>query len=198
MQFREATESDAEAIAATFDGNNAIILLGKEEPVEVTVNFLYGCSNPRRANEFALIQESAALAGFDVQNKCSDTWGSDLGSGVYDAVVFGWQSTSLAVTSSKATFASDGGNNLNGYANAAVDAAYEALSTEFDPEKQIELLLTVEKELWADGYGVTVFQFPGVTAWNGNKVSGVVPAPLAPMFFWNFWEWVQEGEIVEG
>lgn len=27
--------------AYTFDGNNAIILLGKEEPVEVTVNFLY-------------------------------------------------------------------------------------------------------------------------------------------------------------
>jgi hypothetical protein len=26
MQFREATESDAEAIAATFDGNNALPL----------------------------------------------------------------------------------------------------------------------------------------------------------------------------
>jgi peptide/nickel transport system substrate-binding protein len=56
----------------------------------------------------------------------------------------------------------------------------------------------VEKNLWADAYGVTVFQFPGVTAYNKNKVSGVVPAPLAPMFFWNFWEWKQEGEIVKG
>ncbi len=165
---------------------------------KVPVKFLFGCGNTRRQNEFALIQASAAQAGFDVQNKCDDNWGSLLGSGTYDAVVFGWQSTSLAVTSSKATFASDGGNNLNGYKNDAVDAAYKALSTEFDRAKQVELLTTVEKNLWADAYGVTVFQFPGVTAYNKNKVSGVVPAPLAPMFFWNFWEWKQEGEIVKG
>ncbi len=165
---------------------------------KVPVKFLFGCGNTRRQNEFALIQASAAQAGFDVQNKCDDNWGSLLGSGTYDAVVFGWQSTSLAVNSSKATFASDGGNNLNGYKNDAVDAAYKALSTEFDRAKQVELLTTVEKNLWADAYGVTVFQFPGVTAYNKNKVSGVVPAPLAPMFFWNFWEWKQEGEIVKG
>jgi peptide/nickel transport system substrate-binding protein len=165
---------------------------------KVKVKFLFGCGNTRRQNEFALIQASAAQAGFDVQNKCDDNWGSLLGSGTYDAVVFGWQSTSLAVTSSKATFASDGGNNLNGYKNDAVDAAYKSLSTEFDKAKQVELLTTVEKNLWADAYGVTVFQFPGVTAYNKNKVSGVVPAPLSPMFFWNFWEWKQEGEIVKG
>ena len=72
---------------------------------------------------------------------------------------------------------------------ADVDAAYKALSTEFDAAKQVELLTTIEKELWGDAYGVTVFQFPGVTAYNKNKVSGVVPAPLSPMFFWNFWDW---------
>ncbi len=34
-----ATRINSEAY--TFDGSNAIILVGKEEPVEVTVNFLY-------------------------------------------------------------------------------------------------------------------------------------------------------------
>jgi len=34
-----ATRINSEAY--TFDGNNAIILVGKEEPVEVTFNFLY-------------------------------------------------------------------------------------------------------------------------------------------------------------
>jgi peptide/nickel transport system substrate-binding protein len=165
---------------------------------KVAVKFLFGCGNTRRQNEFALIQASAAEAGFDVQNKCNDDWGSLLGSGTYDAVVFGWQSTSLAVTRSKATFASDGGNNLNGYKNTAVDEAYAALSSEFDTAKQLELLKTIEKNLFADAYGVTIFQFPGVTAYNKNKISGIVPAPLAPMFFWNFWEWKQEGEIIKG
>jgi len=35
------TATRATSTAFTFDGDNAIILLGKEEPVEVTVNFLY-------------------------------------------------------------------------------------------------------------------------------------------------------------
>jgi peptide/nickel transport system substrate-binding protein len=197
--YAEVAAANGSADYANVDIAGAKALLAKAGVSgKVPVKFLFGCGNTRRQNEFALIQASAAQAGFDVQNKCDDNWGSLLGSGTYDAVVFGWQSTSLAVTSSKATFASDGGNNLNGYKNAAVDAAYKALSTEFDRTKQVELLTTVEKNLWADAYGVTVFQFPGVTAYNKNKVSGVVPAPLSPMFFWNFWEWKQEGEIVKG
>lgn len=192
-----ASNGSADYASVDIDGAKALLATaGVTTPVKV--KFMFGCGNTRRQNEFALIQESAAKAGFDVLNKCDDNWGSALGSGVYDAVVFGWQSTSLAVTSSKATFASDGGNNLNGYKNDAVDAAYKALSTEFDAAKQVELLTAIEKELWGDAYGVTVFQFPGVTAYNQNKVSGVIPAPLAPMFFWNFWEWKQEGEIVKG
>jgi peptide/nickel transport system substrate-binding protein len=192
-----AANGSADYASVDIDGAKALLAsAGVTAPLDV--KFMFGCGNTRRQNEFALIQESAAKAGFNVLNKCDDNWGSALGSGVYDAVVFGWQSTSLAVTSSKATFASDGGNNLNGYKNDAVDAAYKALSTEFDAAKQVELLTTIEKELWGDAYGVTVFQFPGVTAYNKNKVSGVVPAPLAPMFFWNFWDWKQEGDIVQG
>lgn len=197
--YDEMVAANGSADYANVDIEGAKALLAQAGVTgTVPVKFLFGCTNTRRQNEYALIQASAAQAGFDVQNKCSATWGADLGSGVYDAVVFGWQSTSTAVTSSKATFASDGGNNLNGYANDAVDAAYASLSTEFDAAKQLELLITVEKNLWSDAYGVTVFQFPGVTAYNSNKVSGVVPAPLAPMFFWNFWEWKQLGDIVKG
>jgi len=192
-----AANGSADYAEVDIDGAKAL-LASAGVTKTVDVKFMFGCSNTRRQNEFALIQESAAKAGFNVINKCDENWGSALGSGVYDAVVFGWQSTSLAVTASKATFASDGGNNLNGYKNDAVDEAYAKLSTEFDAAKQIELLTEVEKQLWADGYGVTVFQFPGVTAYNEKKVSGVVPAPLSPMFFWNFWDWKQEGEIVQG
>ncbi len=192
-----AANGSADFAEVDIDGAKAL-LAGAGVTKTVDVKFMFGCANTRRQNEFALIQESAAKAGFNVMNKCDDNWGSALGSGVYDAVVFGWQSTSLAVTSSKATFASDGGNNLNGYKNDAVDAAYAKLSSEFDATKQVALLTEIEKALWSDGYGVTVFQFPGVTAYNEKKVSGIVPAPLAPMFFWNFWDWKQEGEIVQG
>jgi peptide/nickel transport system substrate-binding protein len=49
-------------------------------------------------------------------------------------------------------------------------------------------MLQIEKELIADAYGTTIFQFPGLTV-SSAKVSGVKPSALAPNYFWNFWEW---------
>ena len=182
-------EENGSAEYADVDIEGATALLAEAGvSTPVNVNFMYGLSNTRRQNEYQLIAASASQAGFNVVDAGSDDWGSKLGDGTYDAVLFGWQSTSTAVTASEATFASDGGNNLNGYASDKVDAAYDTLQGEYDAAKQLDLLIDVEKELWADAYGVTVFQFPGVTAWSKN-VDGVVPAPLSPQFFWNYPEW---------
>lgn len=51
--------------AYTFDGSNAIILVGKEEPVEVTINFLY----TEVANELWEVAEAAFQAKTAVQVK---------------------------------------------------------------------------------------------------------------------------------
>ena len=187
--YERMIEENGSAEYAEVDIAGATALLAEAGvATPVNVNFMYGLTNTRRQNQYQLIAASASQAGFNVVDAGSDDWGSKLGDGTYDAVLFGWQSTSTAVTASEATFASDGGNNLNGYVNDKVDAAYDTLQGEYDKDKQLDLLIDVEKELWADAYGVTVFQFPGVTAWSSN-VDGVVPAPLAPQFFWNYPEW---------
>lgn len=59
------TASRVNSEAYTFDGNNAIILLGKEEPVEVTVNFLY----TEVALEIWEVADAAFHAGSLVQIK---------------------------------------------------------------------------------------------------------------------------------
>jgi hypothetical protein len=59
------TATRATSTAYTFDGDNAIILLGKEEPVEVTVNFLY----TEVAAELWAVAEAAFQAGSLVQVK---------------------------------------------------------------------------------------------------------------------------------
>jgi hypothetical protein len=59
------TATRASADAYTFDGANAIILLGKEEPVEVTVNFLY----TEVASEIWDVAEAAFQAGSLVEVK---------------------------------------------------------------------------------------------------------------------------------
>jgi peptide/nickel transport system substrate-binding protein len=152
------------------------------------VKFLYGKSNTRRASEFALIQASANQAGFNVIDDGDDKWSSKLGDGSYDAVLFAWQFTSLAVTATQAQNQTGGGSNFNGYSNASVDAAYTSLAGEYDAAKQKTLLQQVDKQLWDDAYGVTLFQFPNVTAYS-NSVSNVKDAPLAPNVFWNYFDW---------
>lgn len=182
-----------------YDPEGALALLeeaGVSTPVDVKM--LFSSTNPRRANQYVLIQEAAAEAGFNVIDASSPTWSSDLGSGTYDVSLFAWVSTSTAVSGSELNFITGGGNNFQGYGNAEVDALYKSLSTEFDPEVQKELLTQIETLLWADAVGTTIFQHPGVTAYNKNKLSGVVPAPLSPNMFWNFWEWTPIAEVVEG
>lgn len=168
---------------------------GVATPIDVTL--LYGKSNARRAAEYQLFAESAAEAGFNLIDGGSDDWGSLLGSGSYDASLFGWQSTSLAVSESAATFRSDGGNNLSGYANEEVDALYDELEVAFEEDEQLRILGEVEALLYEDAYGLTIFQFPGVVAFR-DTVAGVESGVLSPSVFWNFWEWdPSEGAVVE-
>ena len=69
-----------------------------------------------------------------------------------------------------------------------VDALFDELQTETEADRQQEILREVEKHLWADAFGITIFQFPGVNAWS-EQVTGVDPIPLSPTIFHGFWNW---------
>jgi peptide/nickel transport system substrate-binding protein len=163
----------------------------------VDVKFWFPTGNVRRAQEVELIQKSAAKAGFNVITTDEPDWEfTDYTIheiNPHDAVIFAWQSTSLAVAGSDQIFASydkpaDKAGNYNGYGNPKVDELLAELSVTIDPDKQTEIMLEVEKTLIADAYGTTIFQFPGLTV-SSSKISGIKPSPLAPGYFWNFWEW---------
>jgi len=171
------------------DIEGAAALLAEAGVTSPEVCILYATNNPRRVNEFALIQASAQEAGFVVEDCGSPEWGGLLGTpGAYDAVFFGWQSTSLGVTNSSATFRTGGINNLNYYSNPEVDELLTELDTALEPERQIEIQLEIDKLLMDDFYGVTIFQFPAVTAFS-DRVTNVNPGPLSPTIFWNAWDW---------
>ncbi|AYG02562.1 ABC transporter family substrate-binding protein [Gryllotalpicola protaetiae] len=161
---------------------------GVTSPLDV--RFLYGKSNTRRAQEFALIKDSEAQAGFNVIDDGDDKWSSILGNGSYDASLFAWQYTSLAVTGNQAALQGGGGNNFNGYANTTADADWTTLAKTFDKSKQNQLLADIDKQMWGDAYGATIFQFPDVYA-ASNNVKNVSYSPIAPNQFWNFWEWTK-------
>jgi len=187
--YDDSVKANGSAAYAEVDVEGAKALLAEAGVTSPKVCFLYASTNPRRVNEFQLIQTSAALAGFVVEDCGSENWGGLLGTpGAYDASLFGWQSTSLGVTSSGPTFETGGINNMTFFSNAEADKVIKKLNGEFDPEKQIELQKQLDKLIWDSYYGVTVFQFPGVTAYN-NKIEGVDPSILSPSIFWNIWDW---------
>ncbi|MET0714476.1 MAG: ABC transporter family substrate-binding protein [Mycetocola sp.] len=173
-------EPDIEGAKALLDGSG---ITNKD------VCILYATNNPRRVNEFALIQASAAQAGFNVTDCGSDQWSGLLGTpGAYDAVFFGWQSESTGATDWTAQFKTGEINNLSFYSNPEIDKIANEISSEFDKDKQIELQQQADKILWDDFFGVTIFQFPGVTAYS-DRVTNVGPSILAPTIFWNAWDW---------
>ena len=168
----------------------------------VDVKFWYPTGNTRRQQELELIQKSAALAGFNVIDTNEPNWEftdpSVYPINPHDAVIFAWQSTSLAVAGSDQIFASytdplQKSGNYNGYGNPEVDALLKELEVTTDLAKQTEIMTEIEKILIADAYGTTIFQFPGLTV-SSAKVSGVKPSPLSPGYFWNFWDWTPVSE----
>ncbi|MGO1737989.1 MAG: ABC transporter family substrate-binding protein [Actinomycetaceae bacterium] len=179
----EFLEADAEAAGALLDE------AGVETPIDVRV--MYDSTNTRRSQTIELLAATLDESGlFTLNDVGSADWGTLLSdSSLYDASLFGWQSTSTAVSDSQANFVEGGINNFGGYANAEVADLYDQLSTETDEQAQYELMAQIEAQLVEDAFGITLYQHPGVTAWNSDVVSGIAPITISPTIFWNFWEW---------
>jgi peptide/nickel transport system substrate-binding protein len=187
--YDEAVASNGSEAYNEVDIEGAQALLEEAGVSEPEVCILYASNNPRRVNEFAIIQESAAQAGFNVTDCGSEDWGGLLGTpGEYDASLFGWQSTGLAVTEPRANYYTGGINNLNYYFSEDVEALFDELETTFDAAEQNRILAEIDTHLWNDAYGVTLYQFPSVTGVK-DTITGVDPSILAPTIFWNAWDW---------
>lgn len=174
------------------DIDAATALLEEAGVEDVTVRLLFDPENTRRQNEFELIKASAAEAGFDVvAYEVQTDWGTDLSNATsyYDAALFGWQSTSTAVSESDANYRTGATNNYYGYSNETVDGLYDELQVETDPARQEEILGEVEAELVNDAFGVNIFQFPGITAYNPERIGGVSHLTISPSIFYGFWDW---------
>ncbi|HKP07693.1 MAG TPA: ABC transporter family substrate-binding protein [Microbacterium sp.] len=187
--YDESIANNGSANFAEVDIEGAKALLAESGVSNTEVCILYASNNPRRVNEFALIQASANQAGFNVTDCGSTEWGGLLGTpGAYDASLFGWQSEGLGVTEWTPNFVTGGINNLSFYTNPRIDEISQEISGEFDKQAQLDLMMEADKILWDDFFGVQIYQFPEVTAYS-DRVEGIDSSILAPTVFWNTWEW---------
>lgn len=174
------------------DIEGATALLAEAGVTNVNVRLLFDPENTRRQNEYQLIAASAAKAGITVTPyQVQSDWGTDLSNATsyYDAALFGWQSQSTAVTESDANYRTGATNNFYGYSNPEVDTLFDQLQVTTDSSEQGDILGQIEKHLVDDAFGVTIFQFPGVTAWNPEKIGGISKISINPTIFAGFWNW---------
>ena len=182
---------------ATADPEGAATILadaGVDTTTPIDVRLLFAENNPRRASEYELIRDSVAQAGFNLIDGRDIDWGQNLSNtSLYDAALFGWQSTAIAAADTAAQFVTGGQNNFYGYSNEQVDALYEELQATADLARQDEILLEVEQVLFDDAFGLPIFQFPEITAFNSTYVQNVSSIPLSPTVLYDVWNWTPVG-----
>ena len=159
---------------------------GVEHP---SVCVLFDSGNPRRKQEFTLLQTSATRAGFVVSDCSSPDWANLLGTpGAYDAALFAWSESNSSTSAVAAVFGTQGSRNYNFYSSQKTDALLAELQTTVDPARQDQLRQRIDEQLFRDAYGVPLYQFPQLIATTGD-ITGVAPSPRAAGILWNVWKW---------
>lgn len=154
----------------------------------IKVNVLVPANNPRRASEFALAKANLAKVGFDLVGDVRSDWPAMLGNSKYDAYFFAWVASSVTQRQSAEVFDTNGGNNIIGYSNKAVDAIIATLDAPLSESLLAAKYIQIERLTNADAITTGVFIHPGVAAVN-KDLKNVKPGPLSPQMVWNYWEW---------
>ena len=157
-----------------------------KSPIKVRV--LVPGNNPRRASEFALAKANMAKVGFDLVGEVRTDWPSKLGNSDYDAYFFAWVASSVTQRQSAEVFDTNGGNNIIGYSNSAVDGIIATLDAPLSESLLAAKYIAIERLTNADAITTGVFIHPGVVAVN-KDLKNVKPGPLSPQMVWNYWEW---------
>ena len=188
--YDEIAADNGSSEYASTDPAKSLALLkqaGVKTPINVRV--LYAKGNIRRENEFEIYKPALKAAGFNLIDKGDPEWSAKLGDGTYDAVYFGWQSTTPAVSADREIFGTGGLNNLIGYSNKNVDGLFDQLVISSDQAEQVKIQAQIEKQLFADAVGITIFQFPSANIANKTRIGGTDPAIMAPTMFYGYWKW---------
>lgn len=183
--YEEAVASNGSDAYAEVDIEGATELLAGATP---TIRLMYNINNPNRVAAFEAIQASASQAGFIIEDVGREDWGSQLGADIYDAVIFGWISPGVGNGTIPQIFASFGGSNFNKYANARVDEIARTIPQTLDLDEIDALTIEADGHLFADGYGLPLFQGPGLEA-HTDRLQGVTFMGNQTGPLWNFWEW---------
>jgi peptide/nickel transport system substrate-binding protein len=159
-----------------------------EDNPKVTVKIVHAQSATRVALT-RLITAEAKKAGFNVEGTATANWPGDLSNAEFDASMYGWQITSVSQANSTAIYKTDGGNNVSGWSDSALDAILRSLEGDVLTPKQVTAKrIAADKIAVSNYWTLTLYANPVITAYN-KDLKGIKPAPIGNPLTWNFFEW---------
>jgi len=154
------------------------------------VNFVHA-NTTLRNNLAKLIIAEAKKAGFDVKDNASaDLFGTkDNQNSKFDVTMYGFGLNSISQANSTAIYKSDGGNNVWGWNDPAVDALMKSLEGDILTAKEATAKrLAADKLIIANAWGLPLYANPTIAAFS-KELKGIDPAPIGANITWNFFEW---------
>jgi len=190
--YEEVVAANGSADYREVDVAGARALLAQAGVSAPEVCVLHDPDNPRRTEELALLQDSAAQAGFRVTDCGTPDWTARLSQpGAWDAVLLSGRSTGDP-GDARAVYATGGGANATGYSDPTADGLFAELAGALDDGRRRELVAGLDAALWQGAPGVPLYQSPSLTAWS-EQVVGIVPSALPAGVLWNAQEWRPAG-----
>ncbi len=183
--YEKSVESNGSDEYSKVDINKAKQLLGGATP---TVKILYNTENPNRVDTFQAIQSSAAKAGIKVVDGGSPDWSSLLAGGDYDASIFGWVNPGAGNAAVPQLFQTGNSGNYNKFANDEASKLAVDTQTQLDSDKLESMKQQIDKIAFDTGYGLPLFQSPGLFAVN-KSLTGVKYFGGQTGIVWNIWDW---------
>ena len=156
----------------------------------VKIKFVHANTKLRNALA-ALIKAEATKAGFDVEDFASaDLFGSgDNKNAKYDVTMYGFGLNSVSQSNSTEIYKSDGGNNVWGWNDSALDTILKSLQGDILTPKELEAKrLAADKIVISNYWGLPLYANPTIAAFN-KALKGIDPAPIGANITWNFFKW---------
>jgi len=156
----------------------------------VKVNFAHANTTTRN-NLAKLVAAEAKKAGFDVIDKpYADLFGEKGNkSAENDVTMYGFGLNSLSQSNGTEIFKSDGGNNVWGWNDSALDILAKSLQGDILSAKDATAKrLAMDKIVNSNYWGLPLYANPTITAYN-KALKNIKPAPVGANITWNFFEW---------
>ena len=189
LQYSEGTQADRTAKALALVRKYYPDASADNQPVKV--RFAHAGTSSLRTAQVALVKAEAKKAGFDVE---AVPYGNLFGEGgnvsaENDVTVYGFGLGSLSQANSTGVYKSDGGNNVWGWNDSALDAILSSLEGDILTPAQITAKrLAADKIIINNAWGLPLYANPTITAYN-KALKGIDPAPIGANITWNFFKW---------